>query len=166
MGTYNGCLLIPLTALQDLSYGAIAMLLVRPSPGFTVGYTNTLPPPIPALSPCAHGHKISHTHTFMRASTHTHTQKVSGPHNSFTHLSCIMEVICSSCSADVCVRFISLASALHLVLLSPSRTFFSRFPRSRRAHQANTFSLSSPLLPSPRLSPGRVLPGDPSLSAC
>lgn len=57
MGTYNGCLLILLTALQELSYEATAMPLVRPAPGFTLGYTNTPPPPSRALSPYTHGHK-------------------------------------------------------------------------------------------------------------
>ncbi len=64
MGTYNGCLLIPLTALQDLSYVATAMLLVRPSPGFALGYTNTTPSPSPALSPCVH--------TGIKSAIHTH----------------------------------------------------------------------------------------------
>lgn len=59
MGTYNGCLLILLTALQDLSYEATAESLVRPWPGFIQGYTNTTPPcAAPTTTSITHKHKI------------------------------------------------------------------------------------------------------------
>lgn len=61
MGTYNGCLLIPLTALQDLSYVAAAALLVRPSQGFTLGCINT--PPAPPTHTHPHSPKEPPTHT-------------------------------------------------------------------------------------------------------
>lgn len=65
MGTYNGCLLIPLTALQVLSYVSTVALLVRPLQGFTLGYINAPPSPSPVLLPPP-------IHILIEAAIHAH----------------------------------------------------------------------------------------------
>jgi len=122
MDTYNGGLLIPLTALQDLSYGATAMPLVRPLPGFTQGYTNTPPLPFPPAYTQTHTprHKIIHTHLWIPTDPENYC-----PHTCLTDISCVMRVISAGCSADVisdlfpcfCPSFSVLFFRLHFLLL-------------------------------------------------
>lgn len=67
MGTCNGYLLIPLTALQDLSYVVTEMLLIRPC---KASHWVVLIHPHPTLSICIYVH-IEHTGSKQTVSTNT-----------------------------------------------------------------------------------------------
>lgn len=102
MGTYNGCLLILLTALQDLSYVAAAALLVRPSQGFTLGCINTPRAP-PNTHTLSHPKSCWPTH-FLRAPIYNGGD---------------LFALLSRCRCQICF----VTSALHSVDLSTHKHF-------------------------------------------
>lgn len=125
-------------------------------------WVTLMPPP-----PHTHPHRTSNTHVFIRASTPSLTQRASSPHNSCTHLPCIMGAICSSCLADASVRFICLL--LPFILCSSLPPAFSPFPFILSLIVPITGQRLLPLFPTPAprscTNSSWVLLGDPSLSA-
>lgn len=164
MGTYNGCLLIPLTALQDLSYESTACRSLGPRQASQwVTLIHLLPPPCP-FPLHTHGHKISHTHKYEDEHILTHAESywpTQFRHTPLLYNGGYLFKMFSSYQIYFPV------SGLHFVLLSPCY-ISSPLILSLLVPTRPTPCSSPPASPPPRscADSSRVLLGDPSLSAC